>query len=239
MRLSTEGQAWLNATVQRIMARHHLSEPERAGVHYELMSHLHGAAERKAKDEGHEEVSVGDLQAAVLEMGGEEALAQAFVAPRAKPLQRAGVMKRTGAVIIDYILIALAWLAIGFFAFVTGLFLWPLGGFGNFHPTGPWDWFSSGPGGPLFFLLTMVLILAYFGFFEGRDGRSFGKQVFGLRVLRTDGRPITPREALLRNLVKVFPPLLVLDALFLVIFFNNEKQRVSDRLADTIVVEAP
>lgn len=239
MRLSTEGQAWLNATVQRIMARHHLSEPERAGVHYELMSHLHGAGERKAQEAAREEVSVGDLQAAVLEMGGEEALTQAFVAPRAKPLQRAGVIKRTGAVIVDYIIIALAWVAVGFFAFVTSLFLWPLSGFGHFQPWGPWDWSGRGPAGALFFLLTVLLILGYFAFFEGRDGRSFGKQVFGLRVLKVDGSPITRREALLRNAVKAFPPLLVLDALFMVLFFHDEKQRVSDRLAETIVVEAP
>lgn len=238
MRLSTEAQGWLNATVQRIMARHHLSEPERAGVHYELMSHLHAAGEGKAQEAGRTEIAMGDLQAALLEMGGEEALAQAFVVPRAKPLVRGGVIKRTGAVIVDYILIALAWVAVGFFAFVTGLFLWPLSGFGRFQPWGPWDWFDSGPGGAVFFLLTCLLVLGYFTFFEARDGRSFGKQVFGLRVQKVDGSPIGQREALLRNLVKVFPPLLVLDALFLLVFFNSEKQRVSDRLAETVVVEA-
>ncbi|HEV8359050.1 MAG TPA: RDD family protein [Candidatus Thermoplasmatota archaeon] len=237
MRLSSEAQGWLASKVQAIMARHHLSEPERAGVYYELMSHLHAAGERKAQEAGRDEVSVGDLQAAVLEMGGDEALAQAFVAPRAKPLVRGGVIKRTGAVVLDYIVVALAEVAIMFLLFITGLFIWPLRGFRG-DPFFLFEAFFGYGGAPYaWFLLTFVLVLAYFTYFEGRDGRSLGKQVFGLRVLKADGAPITTREALIRNAVKVFPPLLFLDTLFLIVFFNDEKQRVSDRLAQTIVVE--
>ena len=240
MKLSPEAQAWLAAKVQDVMSKHHLGEPERAGVYYELMSHLHAAGEGKATDEGRIEVTVGDLQAAMLDMGGEAALVQAFVAPRAKPLKRAGVIVRTGALVIDYIVIALGFLAIHFFLFMTGLFLGPLTGF----RLAPWDSsafdpFSSHWGGPgLVFPLIVLLTLAYFTFFEGREGRSLGKKVFNLRVLRQDGAPPALREAAIRNLVKVFPPFLLLDVLFMLVFFYDAKQRVSDRIAETIVVEA-
>ena len=59
-----------------------------------------------------------------------------------------------------------------------------------------------------------------------------------LRVMRVDGRPMTYREAFIRNLVKLVPPLLVLDTLFMLIAFGADKQRVSDKIAETVVVRA-
>lgn len=242
MKLSTEAQTWLNATVQRVMARHHLGEPERAGIHYELMSHLHSAGERKAKEAGRSEVTPGDLQAAVLEMGGEEALVQAFVAPHARPLRRAGLLPRAGAVVIDYIIILVGLAALAALLFATAAFVFlPFGTWPGWFQ--PWDWWFGGPPLPPFRgflgfgLVFWLVILAYFTYLEGSRGATFGKQVFRLRVTKVDGGRIGYREALIRNLVKMFPPLLVLDALFLLLFFSNEQQRVSDRLAETIVVE--
>jgi hypothetical protein len=57
-------------------------------------------------------------------------------------------------------------------------------------------------------------------------------------ILRVDGRPMTCREAVIRNLVKVAPPLLVLDTLIMLIAFGADKQRVSGKLAGTVVVRA-
>jgi uncharacterized RDD family membrane protein YckC len=240
VKLSTEAQGWLNAKVQEVMQAHHLSEPERAGVHYELMSHLHGAGEEKARAAGREEVTVGDLQAALLEMGGEGAVAEAFVAPRAKPLQRAGVVQRTAAYVVDLFIIAIGWWALAFaVGVVAWMFMLPFGGaarFGRtFDPFDNWPWDMVVPFG--FFGLLGLLCLGYFTFFEAKQGRTFGKQAFRLAVRRVDGKPLTYRETFIRNLVKVFPPLLLIDALFMLVFFPQEKQRVSDRIAETVVVE--
>lgn len=232
MRMSAEAQAWLTQTVQRVLAQHHLGEPERAGVHYELMGHLHAAGEAKAAQGGREEVSLGDLQAALLEMGGEAALAQAFVAPRAKPVPRAGVAVRAAAVVVDYLIVFLGMMATMFILFFMSLFFWPFSGFRG----DPFHWMGLHEPEVLFPLLWLLSV-GYFAFFEGRDGRTFGKQVFNLRVQRANGAPVTYREALIRNAVKLFPPLLFIDTVFMLLFFNHEKQRVSDRLADTVVVE--
>jgi hypothetical protein len=45
MQMTTDARAWLDATVRRILARHPLGDAERAGITYELMSHLHAAGE--------------------------------------------------------------------------------------------------------------------------------------------------------------------------------------------------
>lgn len=93
------------------------------------------------------------------------------------------------------------------------------------------------PFGAGFVLLGALLVLGSFTYFEGSEGRTLGKRVFRLRVLRAHAEPAGFREALLQNLVKVVPLLLLLDALLMVLFFANEKQRASDRLAETIAVE--
>src|SRR3989442_1365551 len=150
MQMTTEARTWLDSTVRRILARHPLGDAERAGITYELMSHLHAAGEARATAAGRSEVAREDLEAALLEAGGGNGLAAAFVGPLAKPV------------------------------------------------------------GP--------------GLFRRRLG--------------ADGGPITFRESILRNLVKLSPPLLFLDVVIMLLAFAKDKQRVSDRVAGTIVVKA-
>jgi uncharacterized RDD family membrane protein YckC len=59
-----------------------------------------------------------------------------------------------------------------------------------------------------------------------------------LRVVRVDGLPMTCREAVIRNLVKVVPPLLLLDTLLMLIAVGGDQRRVSDKVAETVVVRA-
>lgn len=73
MQMTTEARAWLDATVRSILARHPLGDPERAGITYELMSHLHAAGEARAAAAGRSEVAREDLDAAVAEAGGKRA----------------------------------------------------------------------------------------------------------------------------------------------------------------------
>ena len=83
MQMTTEARTWLDSTVRRILARHPLGDAERAGITYELMSHLHAAGEARATAAGRSEVAREDLEAALLEAGGENGLAAAFVEPLA------------------------------------------------------------------------------------------------------------------------------------------------------------
>lgn len=245
MQMTTEARAWLDDMVRRVLARHPVRDPERAGVTYELMSHVHGAAERKAAEAGRDVIDVDHVRTAVLDMGGEDELARAFVQPVAAPVERVLFWRRAGAFAIDVgvILIALAvvhrlveallmpfyptWVSTPHDDSLWGLFPW------GFH-----DSALPGPVQALIAVASAALVMTYFTWTEGTEGRSLGKRALGLRVVRVDGAPMTPREGFLRNLAKLQPFILILDTLIMLLAFRQEKQRVSDRVADTIVVRA-
>ena len=105
MQMTTEARTWLDSTVRRILARHPLGDAERTGITYELMSHLHAAGEARATAAGRSEVAREDLEAALLEAGGEDGLAAAFVEPLAKPVERVLFGRRLVAYGIDMIIV--------------------------------------------------------------------------------------------------------------------------------------
>jgi uncharacterized RDD family membrane protein YckC len=246
MQMTTDARAWLAATVRRILARHPLGDAERAGITYELMSHLHAAGEARATAAGRSEVAREDLEAALAEAGGDDGLATAFVQPLTEPVERVLFGRRLAALAIDALLLGIV------LAFVHGTLVFLLeplmGGTGSAsNQVGFWWWLM--PWGYHDFTLAFALqaiiaiasavtVLGYFAWFEAHEGRSPGKRALGLRVVRLDGRPMTYRESFIRNLVKLVPPLFFLDTLIMLIAFGDDKQRVSDKTAETIVVRA-
>ena len=72
-------------------------------------------------------------------------------------------------------------------------------------------------------------------FMDGlRNGQGFGKRLLSLRVVRLkDGEPCTFKDAFVRRFTG-----LVLQPLDLVWSFGKKRQRLGDRLARTVVVEA-
>lgn len=247
MQMTTDARAWLDATVKRILARHPLGDAERMGITYELMSHLHAAGEARAVAAGRAEVSREDLEAALAEAGGEAGLAAAFVQPLSRPLVPAPLGRRFAALAIDGIAVVLGLTALHT-AIEVALRLVanvvPAGGTGPFTgPTWllPWGyhdpalapWFQA-----VYTAASSALVLAYFAWFEANEGRTLGKRAMELRVVRADGAPATRRDAILRNVAKVSPPIFALDVLGGLLAFAKDRQRVSDRIAGTIVVRA-
>lgn len=243
MQMTTDARTWLDATVRRILARHPLGDAERAGITYELMSHLHAAGEARATTLGHAEVTREDLVAALAEAGGEEGLAAAFVQPLAKPVERVLFWRRAGAFAVDVVLVGIA---LSFVHFVLGSVLRPFFGPPLAAPLDesmwglfPWGFHDTALPLTLQALIALAsgaVVIGYFTWTEANEGRSLGKRALGLRVMRVDGHPMTAREAFLRNLVKLQPFLLIADTLIMLLAFPKEKQRVSDRVAGTIVV---
>jgi uncharacterized RDD family membrane protein YckC len=66
---------------------------------------------------------------------------------------------------------------------------------------------------------SAVTVLGYFTWFEAHEGRTVGKRALELRV-------------------KLVPPLLLLDTLIMPTVFGDDKQRGSDKIAETVVVRA-
>jgi len=100
---------------------------------------------------------------------------------------------------------------------------------------------ETGLVGWLFALLGLVsfaLLWGYYVFFEMLwNGQSPGKRWAKLRVIRTDGTPITPSESIIRNLVRIVDFLPVYYGIGVVTMFVNDRaRRLGDLAAGTIVV---
>jgi len=87
-------------------------------------------------------------------------------------------------------------------------------------------------------LVSVLLILGYFVLFESLNGgRTPGKAMTGLRVVRVTGGPVGLRASLLRNVVRLvdwLPSLYAVGAVLILLTRNH--QRLGDMLAGTLVV---
>lgn len=136
--------------------------------------------------------------------------------------QVAGIGSRFMAALADMIVLVLLLLA--FSCAATVLINMPLGLEG---------WMAVVP-----VLLSFALIWGYYIFFElAWNGQSPGKRWAGLRVIRSDGTPLTLVDSLIRNLVRFidFLPLFYAVGL-LTMFLNAQARRLGDYAAGTLVV---
>ena len=90
----------------------------------------------------------------------------------------------------------------------------------------------------LWVLLEFVLQFGYFVACELlMQGRSPGKALLGLRVVRDGGLPVTARESMLRNLLRVVDMLPISYLVgMLSMIFSRETRRLGDYGAGTLVV---
>ena len=97
---------------------------------------------------------------------------------------------------------------------------------------------------PIGWVIAMCLVgLAMFGIFvfyfpilEARFGKTLGKHLMRIRVVRESGTPIRLGQAFVRRL-SLFFKLLVPDALF--VPFTDKRQRALDIIAKTVVAKEP
>lgn len=90
----------------------------------------------------------------------------------------------------------------------------------------------------LFGLVSFLFLWGYYIFFEMLwSGQTPGKKTVHLRVIRTDGTPITLTESVVRNLVRLVD---FLPAFYgigtIAIFINRQTRRLGDLAAGTLVV---
>jgi len=106
--------------------------------------------------------------------------------PRARELQghRAGIVSRALAFGIDLGVAFLIYIVIG----ATVTVLWDLLFSDKVEIPQLSGWFNAGA---IFWILVIYLALGW-----GSTGRTVGKQVMGLRVVRGDGTPLRPAQAL-------------------------------------------
>lgn len=90
----------------------------------------------------------------------------------------------------------------------------------------------------LFVLFSLVVEWVYFTFFElTTGGRSPGKMVVGLRVVRDGGMPLTARASFIRNILRTVDMLPMNYAVGLVAMIASaEGKRLGDIAAGTVVI---
>jgi uncharacterized RDD family membrane protein YckC len=91
----------------------------------------------------------------------------------------------------------------------------------------------------IFGVFLTVFYWGYYVFFEMLwNGQSPGKRWVGLRVIRSDGTPITLSEALIRNLIRVVDFLPVFYGVGIIsMFIDKQSRRLGDLAASTLVVQ--
>jgi len=91
----------------------------------------------------------------------------------------------------------------------------------------------------IFGLVTAIFYWGYYVYFEMLwNGQSPGKRWVGLRVIRSDGTPITLSESLIRNLARLVDFLPVAYGIGIItMFIDKQSRRLGDLAAGTLVVQ--
>jgi len=86
-------------------------------------------------------------------------------------------------------------------------------------------------------LFGATISLAYAVFFTGYCGQTPGKMAVRIKVVRTDGSEITYGRAAKREILGKFVSSILLGIGYLMVAFDNQKQGLHDKIADTYVVK--
>lgn len=132
---------------------------------------------------------------------------------------------RLVAIIIDGIIIGIA---AGIIGTILALVLVFSGGLG---------FFFAGFGFLTFSFLWGVLAVLYFMILDNYWGATIGKRVMGLQVQTVNGGKVPFDKAFIRNISKIFWPLLILDWLIGIATPEDKRQKYTDRIAGTTVVQ--
>ena|SRR5689334_20631856 len=93
-------------------------------------------------------------------------------------------------------------------------------------------------GGTAVGLIATVITLAYYIVMEATQGATVGKMVLGLRVVRADGAPISWNESVIRNLLRIVDALFVYLVAAILVWNSPTRQRLGDRVAQTVVIRS-
>ena len=85
--------------------------------------------------------------------------------------------------------------------------------------------------------ITVALEVLYFTVAIGAWGRTIGKAMLGIKVVRRNGTRVSYARSLARCLLYLIQLELIIGLTFLVIAFNPEKQGIHDMICDTGVVK--
>ena len=88
---------------------------------------------------------------------------------------------------------------------------------------------------PLHYLISSLIFFAYWTYFESTSGQSIGKRLLNIKTMELSGNKVEIKFAAIESFRKSF--LLPLDVILGWIFTNNKRQRIFNKISNTIVVK--
>ncbi len=143
-----------------------------------------------------------------------------------------GFWRRAFAYTVDLMLLQIGYLvllAVGVFGVRAGLI--------HADPDDSWSWLLNPHLASLYILLWIGTYALYFTFFHAAGGQTPAKRLFCLKVVSTDGEPLTVRQALLRT-VGYFFSSGFLGFGFLMALLHPRRRALHDLLSGTLVIVA-
>lgn len=89
--------------------------------------------------------------------------------------------------------------------------------------------------GVAFQAFSLLLFIGYKGWFHGRFGQTLGKMAVGVKVVRSNGDPLTYGRAVGRAFAEILSGL-TLSIGYIIAAFDSEKRALHDHICDTRVV---
>lgn len=90
-----------------------------------------------------------------------------------------------------------------------------------------------------FYGLWILAYIAYLMYFWTKDGQTLGNRALSIRVVKTDGSPLTPGAAFVRYLGYIVDSIIFgLPIGYIWAAFDSQKQAWHDKMAGTYVVKA-
>ena len=145
--------------------------------------------------------------------------------PAAETLPKAGFWIRVVATLVDTFIVSVLQFLLGMLLAFAGLASLGI------------DQGASGSLTLLVQLFAVVLGFVYYVFFTGYCGQTPGKMALRIKVIRCDGAEIGYGRAALREIPAKFISGIILGIGYLMVAFDEQKQGLHDRMADTYVIK--
>ena len=147
----------------------------------------------------------------------------------ASPLLQ-GVAIRFVAQLVDVIILAIIFLILGF------------SGAGTITINASTAQVSISPFFGTLILIDIIIAFLYFTLLEGRNGQTVGKMIVKIKVVKKiDQSPISYGEAAVRTILRIIDLIPFIAPYLLgavIIWASQHKQRLGDRIANTVVVQS-
>ena len=233
MEISDEARKILDKKVQGILDRIDVPPNQLSDIRKELISDHTDAAIIKAQERGATIVSGEDMTSACRTSETVDEIASLYMASFVNSLHRAGIISRSVAYVIDTIIIDIIALIVMLPFFPVKLIL---GLMSYIDVSKISDLSTLMHEYYMIITINLIITFVYFVVCEAHFGRTPGKWLLGLKVLSADGKKASYKEAMLRSIPKLFILAIIADAIIMELVFRKERQRLFDRIADTIVI---